>query len=47
MDILNQEHSQRAVKIYMAYNLHSYGGNDMPLDVAIELAAWQLGLIGQ
>lgn len=44
MDILNQQHSQRAVKIYMAYNYRAKGGNKIPLEVAIELAARELGL---
>lgn len=44
MDIVNQEHSQRAVKIYMAYNYRAKGGNKIPLEVAIELAARELGL---
>ena len=44
MKIHNQEHSQRTVKIYMHYNRYAKGGNVIPLDVAIELAARELGL---
>jgi len=44
MKIHNQEHSQRTVQIYMRYNRNAKGGNVIPLDVAIELAAKELGL---
>ena len=44
MKIHNQEHSQCTVKIYMHYNRNAKGGNVIPLDVAIELAAKVLGL---
>ncbi|MDA9991672.1 hypothetical protein N9E35_01555 [Candidatus Marinimicrobia bacterium] len=44
MKIHNQEHSQRTVKIYMHYNRYAKGGNVISLDVAIELAARELGL---
>ena len=45
MKIINKAHSQKAVQIYMHYNLKEKGGNIIPLEVAIELAAKELGLI--
>ena len=43
MKIHNQEHSQRTVQIYMRYS-RMQRVNVIPLDVAIELAARELGL---
>ena len=39
------EFCSRVVSIYMEHNGHCVGGNMLPLDVAIELAAVELGII--
>ena len=40
-----QEFTSKIVKIYMAHNRNAYGGNFLPLEVAVELAAVELGII--
>tara|TARA_B100000085_G_C18208767_1_gene376828 strand:+ start:171 stop:350 length:180 start_codon:yes stop_codon:yes gene_type:complete len=40
-----QEFTSKIVEIYMAHNRTSKGGNHLPLDVAVELAAVELGII--
>jgi len=39
------EFTSKIVEIYMAHNRASKGGNHLPLDVAVELAAVELGII--
>tara|TARA_Y100001937_G_scaffold125297_1_gene191820 strand:+ start:1293 stop:1484 length:192 start_codon:yes stop_codon:yes gene_type:complete len=41
----NDEFITKVRKIYMDHNLKAYGGRVIPLDVAIELAAFELGII--
>ena len=44
-DNYNLKFTQRVNKIYMENNWRPNGGNHLPLDVAIELAAVELGII--